>query len=273
MELKDFRQLTERYEQTGRMPALFIGHGSPMNAIEANAFSRAWRSLGPALPKPAAILCVSAHWETRGTQVTAMARPRTIHDFGGFPRELYEVQYPALGDAALAQEVTQMLRLSPAALDQRWGLDHGCWSVVMPMFPAADVPVLQLSLDVGKTGQAHYETGRALAALRKKGVLIVGSGNIVHNLRAMQWGAGPDKAYDWAKEFDDKVASQIASGNLGELPKFQSMGQTATLAHPTYDHYLPLLYTAGAAVTSDKPRFFNADFQGASIAMRSVVWS
>ena len=267
-------------KKSARMPVIFLGHGSPMNAIEDNAWRRSWQSLGQSFgaggsyPAPQLILCVSAHWLTRGWHLTAMAKPKTIHDFGGFPQALFDQQYPAPGAPAVAGEIAKSISAPPVGLDDHeWGFDHGAWAVLKPMFPAATIPVVQLSMDYSRPPAEHFALGQQLAKLRDYGVLIVGSGNIVHNLRAMQWGAGPDKAYDWAKEFDDKVASQIASGNLGELPKFQSMGQTATLAHPTYDHYLPLLYTAGAAVTSDKPRFFNADFQGASIAMRSVVWS
>ena len=267
-------------KKSPRMPVVFLGHGSPMNAIEDNAWRRSWQSLGQSFgtggshPQPQLILCVSAHWLTRGWHLTAMAQPRTIHDFGGFPQALFDQQYPAPGAPAAAGEIAKSVSSPPIGLDDReWGLDHGAWAVLKPMFPAAAIPVLQLSMDYSRPPAEHFAVGQQLAKLRDYGVLIVGSGNIVHNLRAMQWGAGPDKAYDWAKEFDDKVASQIASGNLGELQKFQSMGQTATLAHPTHDHYLPLLYTAGAVGPGDKPRFFNTDFQGASIAMRSVIWS
>ncbi len=259
------------------MPVLFVGHGSPMNAIEDNVFSHTWRSLGPALPKPAAILCVSAHWETRGTQVTAMERPRTIHDFGGFPRELYEAQYPAPGSASLAQEVGQMLGLGPAALDQRWGLDHGCWSVVMPMFPAADIPVLQLSLDVGKSGQAHYETGRALAALRKQGVLIVGSGNIVHNLRLVTLSAAwPDGintpfGYDWAIEANDLFKKLIDARDHRPLAEYQGLGRAAQLAINSAEHYKPVLYALGLQEPDEQVWYFNDVAVAGSLTMTSFV--
>ncbi len=266
-------------KKSARMPVIFLGHGSPMNAIEDNAWHRSWQNLGQSFaatgnyPAPQLILCISAHWLTRGWHLTAMAQPKTIHDFGGFPQALFEQQYPAPGSPAAAGEIARSIGAPPVGLnDREWGLDHGAWAVLKPMFPEARIPVIQLSMDYSRPPAEHFALGQQLAKLRDYGVLIVGSGNIVHNLRAMQWGAGPDKAYDWAREFDHKIAAQIDSGNLGELPKFQSMGQTATLAHPTYDHYLPLLYSAGAVTAGEKVRFFNTDFQGASIAMRSVVW-
>jgi 4,5-DOPA dioxygenase extradiol len=259
------------------MPALFIGHGSPMNAIEDNAFRRAWQALGAefgqSLPRPSLILCISAHWLTNGWRLTGMAQPRTIHDFGGFPRELFAQQYPAPGAPDAAAAISGGLREPPVGIDDgEWGLDHGAWSVLKPMFPAADIPVIQLSMDYSRPPQEHFALGRQLRALRERGVLVVGSGNVVHNLRAMRWGAPDGQAYDWAVEFDEVTKAKVAQGDLPGLARFQDMGQVAQLAHPTYDHYLPLLYAAGAAEPGEPVRFFNDSFQGASIAMRSIVW-
>ena len=264
-----------------RMPVLFLGHGSPTNAIEDNAFRRAWQALGTEFgqhwPRPQLILCISAHWLTRGWWLTGMRRPRTIHDFGGFPQALFDQQYPVPGAPPLARSLAQQLQdpATRAALGVdagEWGLDHGSWSVLKPMFPAADIPVLQLSMDYSRPPTEHYALGRQLAGLRERGVLIVGSGNIVHNLRAIDRSARADQAYDWAIEFDQRVGEQIAQGQLDALVDFQQLGPLAQLAHPTYDHYLPLLYAAGAAHAKDQPRVFNASFQAASISMRSVLW-
>lgn len=266
---------------TPRTPVLFLGHGSPMNAIEDNEFRRSWQKLGEQFgtkwPKPKLILCVSAHWITQGWWLTAMERPKTIHDFGGFPQALFDQQYPAPGAPEAARAIGQAMQQpntkKPLALDaQEWGLDHGAWSVLKPMFPKADVPVIQLSMDYGRPPAEHFALGRQLRALRERGVLIVGSGNIVHNLRTMQRSASADQAYDWAIEFDRVTAEQITQGRLDALADFQSLGQVAKMAHPTYDHYLPLLYAAGAAHDGEAPQFFNTSFQGASIAMRSVIW-
>ncbi len=260
-----------------RMPVLFVGHGSPMNAIQDNAFRRAWQGLGAEFgrryPRPQLILCVSAHWLTRGWWLTAMAQPKTIHDFGGFPRELFEQQYPAPGAPVVAREISATLKEPPVGLDaEEWGLDHGTWSVLKPMFPKADIPVMQLSMDYARPAAEHLAFGRALKALRHRGVLIVGSGNIVHNLRATRRDAAADQAYDWAIDFDRKTAALIDKGDAAGLADFQKLGQLAQLAHPTYDHYLPLLYAAGAVDAGEKPRFFNDSFQAASISMRSVIW-
>lgn len=266
---------------TPRMPVLFLGHGSPMNAIEDNEFRRSWQTLGSQFgtkwPKPKLIVCISAHWITRGWWLTAMASPRTIHDFGGFPQALFDQQYPAPGAPdearAISQAVQQPDTKKPLGLDaQEWGLDHGTWSVLKPMFPQADIPVIQLSMDYGRPPAEHYAVGRQLRALREHGVLIVGSGNIVHNLRTMQRTASSDQAYDWAIEFDRVIGEQIAQGRLDALPDFQSLGQVARMAHPTHDHFLPLLYAAGAVEAKEVPEFFNTKFQGASISMRSAIW-
>jgi len=268
-----------------RMPVLFLGHGSPMNAIEDNGYRRSWQALGAEFgsvyARPQLVLCISAHWLTRGgAALTAMAQPRTLHDFGGFPQELFAQQYPAPGAPAAAAEIAQLVRQpgsgAPLALDHdQWGLDHGSWGVLKPMFPGADIPVVQLSMDYSQPPQAHFAIGRQLAALRDRGVLIVGSGNVVHNLRAARFDAAPDQAYDWAIEFDRTVGKQIADGDLAALADFRELGTVAAQAHPTWEHHLPLLYAAGAVAATDAaeaPRFFNTTFQAASISMRSVRW-
>ena len=264
-----------------RLPVLFVGHGSPMNAIEDNAWRRSWQTMGTELlargVRPQLILCISAHWLTPGWQLTGMANPKTIHDFGGFPQALFDQQYPAPGAPAVARSLANTLK-SPATgaalgVDtQQWGLDHGTWSVLKPMFPKADIPVLQLSMNYSRAPTEHYALGKQLQALRERGVLIVGSGNIVHNLRATRQDAAVNEAYDWAQEFDSVVQNQIKKGQLDALQNFLSLGAVAQQAHPSHDHYLPLLYAAGAARSSEMPRFFNTGFQSASISMRSVLW-
>jgi 4,5-DOPA dioxygenase extradiol len=262
--------------KSDRMPVLFVGHGSPMNAIEDNEYRRSWQALGEQfgarLPRPQLILCISAHWLTRGWWLTAMDQPRTIHDFGGFPRELFEQQYPAPGAPAAARAISESLVQPPAGLDSEWGLDHGAWSVLKPMFPAADIPVIQLSMDYARPPAEHVALGRQLKGLRERGVLIVGSGNVVHNLPVMRPDAPAAQAYDWAIEFDSRIARFLEEGDLSGLADFQKLGPVARLAHPTYDHYLPLLYAAAAVDPTEPPRFFNTAFQAASISMRSAVW-
>jgi 4,5-DOPA dioxygenase extradiol len=223
------------------MPAVFFGHGSPMNTLERNRYTDAWREIGAALPRPKAILAVSAHWMTGGTAVTAMDRPRTIHDFGGFPRELFEVQYPAPGDPALAERVRALLAPLEVQLDQAWGLDHGTWSVLAHVFPKAEVPVAQLSLDATRPPRWHYELGARLAPLREEGVLIVGSGNVVHNLGVMQWSEDAPP-YEWAVSFNNQVRTALASGDHDTLVDYAARGEPARLSVPTPEHYLPLLY-------------------------------
>jgi 4,5-DOPA dioxygenase extradiol len=260
-----------------RMPVLFLGHGSPMNAIEDNAFRRSWQALGAefgkAWPRPQLILCVSAHWLTRGWHLTAMAQPRTIHDFGGFPQALFDQQYPAPGAPGVARQIAAGIAQPKVGLDEaEWGYDHGTWSVLKPMFPGADIPVIQLSMDYSRPPAEHFALGQQLKALRDRGVLLVGSGNVVHNLRAIRREAGPMQAYDWNFEFDAWTAKQVEQGALAELATFQTLGQVAQLAHPTHEHYLPLLYAAGAADPGEPVRFFNDRYQAGSIAMRSVAW-
>ncbi|KQT10137.1 4,5-DOPA dioxygenase extradiol [Ramlibacter sp. Leaf400] len=257
-----------------RMPAMFIGHGSPMNAIEDNEWRRSWQSLGlefgPRWPVPQLILCISAHWLTHGWWLTGMERPKTIHDFGGFPAELFAQQYPVPGAPAAAGEIARFLG---AGVDKaEWGLDHGSWSVLKPMFPSAQIPVVQLSLDWDQPPAGHLAMGRRLRALRERGVLVVGTGNTVHNLRTMRRDLPSNQAYDWTVAFDAKVAECVREGNMDELARFQSWGEMAQLAHPSHEHYLPLLHAAGAAQPGEPVRFFNEGYQGASIAMRSIVW-
>ena len=266
-------------KKTDRMPVLFFGHGSPMNALPGNEYFNSWQALGSEfgskMAKPQLILCISAHWLTGGWHLTAMAQPKTIHDFGGFAQELFDQQYPAPGDEAAAQAISHWVRQRgslPLGLDAKWGFDHGAWGVLKPMFPAADIPVIQLSMDYSRPPEDHYALAQQLKALRERGVLIVGSGNIVHNLQMMQRGAAASQAYDWALEFDQTTGGHIQQGNLGALQNFQKLGSLAKMAHPTHEHYLPLLYAAGAVDAKEPMRFFNTNYQGGSIAMRSVVW-
>lgn len=269
MKLNDLHKATGDLSATDKMPVFFFGHGSPMNAIEENEFSKGWQATAANLPKPNAILCISAHWETRGTFVTAMEKPRTIHDFGGFPRELFEVEYAAPGSPAIATETQAAIKSTPVGLDQSWGLDHGCWSVVKHLYPNADVPVLQLSLDRTQSPQWHYQLAKELAVLRRKGVLIVGSGNIVHNLGVMNWRT-PEQGYDWADVAHEKIKKLIVEGNHTALADYQSLGREVQLSVPTPEHYLPLLYTLGLQETNEEPSFFNDKTVYGSIAMTSV---
>jgi len=268
--LKELRLLSSTLpKQPYKMPVLFVGHGSPMNAIEENEFTNGWAGMAKDLPKPAAILVVSAHWETRGTYVTAMEQPRTIHDFYGFPQELFSVQYAARGDRQLAEEMQRLVRKTELQLDHEWGLDHGTWSVIRHLYPAADVPVLQLSLDRAQPAQWHYELARELRALRDKGVLIIGSGNIVHNLGLLNW-HNPTAAYDWALELNEQVKTYISQGNHQPLVNYSSLGKSAVLAIPTPEHYLPLLYTLGLKEEQDQVAFLNDQLQLGAISMTSV---
>jgi 4,5-DOPA dioxygenase extradiol len=262
--IRDFGVLAET---DVKMPALFLGHGSPMNAIEDNEFSRAWIEAGRSLPRPQAILCVSAHWETTGAEVTAMDHPRTIHDFYGFPGDLYEMRYSAPGSPELARLIQETVRTAQVRPDYGWGLDHGTWSVLARLFPKADIPVAQLSLDRTQGPAFHYELGRELRPLRRKGVLIVGSGNVVHNLGLLDWQGG---AFDWAVEFDEKVRQLILEGNHGPLVRYDEMGRMARLAVPTNEHYLPLLYALAVQDVDDQVSFFADKVTMGSVSMRSV---
>jgi 4,5-DOPA dioxygenase extradiol len=251
-----------------KMPVLFVGHGSPMNAIENNEFSQAWETMGKSLPTPKAILAVSAHWETNGTKVTAVDRPKTIYDFYGFPQELYAVTYPAPGSPALVDTVRRIVKMTEVEGDTGWGLDHGTWSVLKRMFPEANVPVVQFSLDRTKNPLYHYQLGQQLKELREDGVLIVSSGNIVHNLRAVIW---DDAAkYDWAEAFDAKVKQWILDGDHAPLINFEQHGREAALAINSGEHYLPLLYTLGAKDEAEPVTFFADKVTYGSLSMRSV---
>ncbi|HSY62343.1 MAG TPA: 4,5-DOPA dioxygenase extradiol [Cytophaga sp.] len=250
------------------MPVLFVGHGSPMNAIEQNKFNEVWKELAKKLPAPKAIMVVSAHWETVGTKVTAMAKPATIHDFGGFPRALHEAEYPAPGSPEMAKATKELLTKWEVHEDHEWGLDHGTWSVLMPMYPEANIPVYQMSLDVRKKPEEQYALAQDLYELRKRGVLIIGSGNIVHNLRMIQWN---DTAYDWADAFNTSVKKIITSGaDYSKLIDYRNL-ENSKYAIPTPEHYLPLLYTLGLKKSNDTISFFNDVTTNGSIAMTGVL--
>ena len=270
--LNKLENITDSFESSKRMPVLFLGHGSPMNGIEDNEFVRAFKKQGQQLDKPNAIIVVSAHWETNGTFVTAMQNPRTIHDFGGFPKELYEVQYPAPGHPELAKEISEIVNpTGTVQLDDKWGLDHGAWTVIKHLFPDADVPVIQLSLDYKMTPQQHYELAKQLKKLREKGVLIVGSGNMVHNLRKVDFRKiNENYGYDWAIEADSKMKKWILEGNHQNLIDFKKQGEAFNLAIPTPEHYLPLLYTLGLKDEKDNTTIFNDSPLGGSLTMTSV---
>jgi len=252
------------------MPALFIGHGNPMNAIEETVYAAAWRKAAASIPRPKAILCISAHWETEGTFVTSMAQPKTIHDFYGFPDELYRVQYPAPGSPELAERVHSLVGSTAVRLDDgySWGLDHGAWSVLRRMYPEADIPTVQLSLDRSQHPSFHYDLGGELLALRNEGVLIIGSGNIVHNLRLLQWNAA--EPYAWATEFDQKAAELILAGQHDRLVAYPALGETARLSIPTNEHYLPLLYILALQQPGEPVSFFAEGLPLGSISMRSL---
>ncbi len=272
MKLGELGALAETFAPTEKMPVLFLGHGSPMNAIEENEFVRGFRSVAAGLPKPRAILCVSAHWETRGTFVTAMPNPPTIHDFGGFPKALFDVQYPAPGSPTLARETKALVRKTEVGLDDKWGLDHGAWSVIKHLYPKADVPVIQMSLDHYQTPEYHYELARELSSLRRKGIIIIGSGNMVHNLGMVAWDKlnAVDYAYDWAREASEKMKRFILEGDHQSLVKFRSQGKAFELAIPTPEHFLPLLYTIALKDEKDEVSLFNDKAVAGSLTMTSV---
>jgi len=260
-------------ENTPRMPVLFVGHGSPMNAIEENEFVQGWRILGKTIPRPKAILCISAHWETRGTYVTAMAKPPTIHDFGGFPKALYEVEYPAPGSPELANETKLMITKTTVGLDEKWGLDHGAWSVIRRIYPEADVPVIEMSIDYSQSAQYNYDLAKELFSLRNKGVLIIGSGNMVHNLRLVAWDKmnEPEFGFDWAIQANDKFKTLIETGDFKSLINYSNLGREVQLAVPTPDHYIPLLYALALKEKDDVISFFNDKPVMGSLTMTSVL--
>ena len=271
--LSAFKRFTSGLaEQEILMPVLFVGHGSPMNGIEDTEFTRRWTQMAKEIPTPKAVLVVSAHWFTKGTKITSMDFPRTIHDFGGFPQELFDVEYPAPGNAILAKETAEFLHSAHVELDHDWGLDHGTWTIVRHMYPAADIPVLQLSIDYSKGPQYHYDLAKELYHLRKKGVLIIGSGNMVHNLRMVAWDKLNDTeyAYDWATKMNNKFKELIQHGDHKPLINYSTLGKEALLAIPTPEHYLPLMYTLGLKDSKDNISFFNDKAVGGSLTMTSV---
>lgn len=255
---------------TDRMPAIFFGHGNPMNALADNDYSRAWAEIGRSMPKPKSILCVSAHWYIPAVAVTAMERPRTIHDFGGFPRELFEVQYSAPGSPELAARASELLAVDAFQETSRWGLDHGTWSVLVHVFPDADIPVVQLSINEAEPAAFHYELGKKLAPLRDEGVLVMGSGNLVHNLHTYAWGRHDIEPFDWAMRFDSQARQLIAAGDHKPLVDYESLGKDALLSAPTPDHYLPLLYILALQRADDVVSFPVSGFDGGSISMTSL---
>lgn len=263
--IKDF---SEEKPVEEKMPVLFVGHGNPMNAIDKNEFHNKWAELGKTLPKPKAILVVSAHWLTKGTKVTAMEKPKTIHDFGGFPDELFAQQYPVSGSPELAKETQLLVTKTKVQSDFEWGLDHGTWSVLLPMYPKADIPVFQLSIDYSQPSQYHYELAKELSALRKKGVLIIGSGNIVHNLGMVNRNGKP---YDWAIEFDEKIKKLIDEQNHSAVINYEKLGSIAKLAVPTNDHFLPLLYSLALQEKNEAVSYFNEKIDLGSASMRSLI--
>jgi 4,5-DOPA dioxygenase extradiol len=254
------------------MPALFVGHGSPMNGIEDNDFSRRWAKIAQEIPEPKAVLVVSAHWLSEGTKVTAMDFPKTIHDFGGFPQELFDVQYPAPGSKLVANETVSLLHSVHAELDHDWGLDHGAWAVVRNMYPKANIPILQLSIDYNLGPQAHYDLAKELFSLRKKGVLILGSGNMVHNLQMVAWDrlSIPGFGFDWADELNTKFKKLIENGDHQALINYQRISKDINLAIPTLEHYLPLIYTLAIQAKNEEVSFFNDMAVGGSLTMTSV---
>ncbi|MBP6623922.1 MAG: 4,5-DOPA dioxygenase extradiol [Chitinophagaceae bacterium] len=272
MKLKELNKLADALPETNQMPVLFLGHGSPMNAIEENEFVSGFRQVGKTIQKPQAILCISAHWETKGTFVTAMNNPRTIHDFGGFPKALFDVQYPAPGSPDLAKETTLLVKTTQVGLDEKWGLDHGAWSVIKHLYPLADVPVIQLSLDYTQGAQYHYDLAMELAALRKKGILIIGSGNMVHNLSMIAWDKLHEAEYgfDWAIEASEKMKKYILTNNHQGLIQFKSQGRAFDLAIPSPEHYLPLLYALALKEDHEKVSLFNDKAIAGSLTMTSL---
>ncbi|HXG59624.1 MAG TPA: 4,5-DOPA dioxygenase extradiol, partial [Thermoanaerobaculia bacterium] len=252
------------------IPTIFFGHGNPLNALDRNAYAGAWEWIGATIPRPKAIVCVSAHWYLPATLVTAMEKPRTIHDFGGFPKPLYEMQYPAPGDPALARRLQQVLAPLEVGLDQRWGLDHGTWAVLCHVYPQADIPVVQLSIDETQPASFHFELGRRLAPLRDEGILIAGSGNLVHNLHTYAWGRHPVEPFDWAVRFETKARELMLAHDFAPLVAWESLGRDAMLAAPTPDHYLPLLYVLGAARPGEPVTFPVEGIDGGSVSMLTV---
>lgn len=270
--LNDLHIVSQTFSHSERMPVLFLGHGSPMNAIEENEFVKGFREAGKTIPKPNAILCVSAHWETKGTFLTAMEKPQTIHDFGGFPQALFDVRYLAPGSPDLAKEIKSIIKKTEVGLAEKWGLDHGAWSVIKHLYPAANVPVIQMSLDYNQTPQYHYELAKDLASLRNKGVLVIGSGNMVHNLRMIAWDKfnTDNYGYDWAIEASEKMKKFILNGDHQQLINYKSQGKAFDLAIPSPDHFLPLLYALALKEENEEINLFNDKAVAGSLTMTSL---
>lgn len=270
---QQLKTLADSLPSTAKMPVLFLGHGSPMNGIEDNEFTKGFHDISKSLPKPAAILCVSAHWFTNGTKVTAMKMPQTIHDFGGFPQPLYEVQYPAKGSPELAEQTKQLLHPTLVELDEKWGLDHGSWTVLKHLYPKADIPVIQLSIDYTKDAGYHFALAKQLSALREKGVLIIGSGNIIHNLRMVDW-QNFDKdnyGYDWAIEAHETFNRHILDRDFEPLLDYRKQSRAIQLAVPSPDHYLPMIYSLGLHEKNENITLFNDKLLAGSLSMTSLL--
>lgn len=270
--MNNFKNYTDQFKQREKLqPVFFIGHGSPMNGIEQNIFSKKWQEIGKTIDLPCAVLVVSAHWLTTGTLVTAMSEPKTIHDFGGFPKELFNVQYPAPGSPFLAEETAKLVTSTNVGLDHDWGLDHGTWTVVRHMFPDANVPVLQLSIDYNKPAAYHYNLAKELYELRKRGVMVIGSGNMIHNLRMIDWNnmAEPGFGFDWAKSLNETFKKKILSKDHKDLIEYERLGEAARLAIPTPDHYYPMLYALALMNNTDDVSIFNDEYVGGSLSMTS----
>lgn len=272
MKLNSLYTISQKFESTERMPVLFLGHGNPMNAIDTNIFTQGFESIAKTLPKPNAILCISAHWETKGTYVTAMENPKTIHDFGGFPQALFDVQYPAPGSPILAKEIKKSISSINIELDHDWGLDHGTWSVVKFLYPKADIPVIQMSIDYTQPASYHYALAKELASLRRKGVLIIGSGNSVHNLGTAAWDkmSTPGYAYEWATIANEKIKDFILKGDHNSLINFDKQGKEMLLAVPTPEHYLPMIYSLALQEKDESPIFYNDTIVAGSLNMLSI---
>lgn len=270
--MNNFKNYTDQFKQREKLqPVFFIGHGSPMNGIEQNIFSKKWQEIGKTIDLPCAVLVVSAHWLTTGTLVTAMSEPKTIHDFGGFPKELFNVQYPAPGSPFLAEETAKLVTSTNVGLDHDWGLDHGTWTVVRHMFPDANIPVLQLSIDYNKPAAYHYNLAKELYELRKRGVMVIGSGNMIHNLRMIDWNnmAEPGFGFDWAKSLNETFKKKILSKDHKDLIEYERLGEAARLAIPTPDHYYPMLYALALMNNTDDVSVFNDEYVGGSLSMTS----
>lgn len=272
MKINDLNKSIDKNSVITKMPILFLGHGNPMNAIQENEFVFGFRNIVKEIPKPKAIICISAHWETRGTCVTAMQNPKTIHDFGGFPKELYEIQYPAKGSPELAYEIKNTIKKTNVNLDEKWGIDHGAWSVIKHLYPLADIPLVQLSLDYNKTPDYHYDLAKELEIFRKQEILIIGSGNMVHNLRNLAWNNfdTDNYAYDWAKEASEKMKKFILNDDHQSLINYKAHGKAFELAIPTPEHYLPLLYILALKQKNEEIQLFNDKAVAGSLTMTSV---